>query len=161
MADKKLRSGLFLILIGLFITLAPVPFASGYHSKSGLIFNIQQMEIVVLEEKRKPTFSTVEEISKSSKTVKIKGVYSDGELVMIEFPPEMSDDEIKQVLNTEFPHTHIVKKYPPKMKFDGWKTVRQQIAIPYKYPFTGGVILVFWGIGMLILASTRTSERGY
>lgn len=59
MAKNKKKKGIILILIGLFIPLVSLLFASGYERHYGFITNIQQMKLFLLSEKTKEVVEVV------------------------------------------------------------------------------------------------------
>ena len=188
-----MKIGLILILIGLFVPLSILPFVVNYEPRMGLLYNIQRMQVVLWEEKRNPIFIpdvrdeirdifdrvAIEEQLGKAKVKDFLDILasdrSEKQLVhiydtqyVLEFPKDMNDSEMQEVLETRFQKTTEDSEFTQTLdrellgikrwRFIRWEEINE-IAIPYKYPLLSGMILIFVGILSLILSLEKKRKK--
>lgn len=163
--DKKIRLSLILVLIGIFIPTIAVFFVNkGYkrYSNVGLFFTMMKMEIVMQENEHetKDIFTPVsqeeadKEVSKGKwhlKPVPNKDIFvcfpaNSFRSVIIEMEKGTEEvivqNNISEIISLNSKHVKYEMKSIPTQK---------EISIPYKYFMFIGVLLIFSGIGIIIL----------
>jgi hypothetical protein len=166
MKTAILKLGLILILIGFFLPITLLLFASDYRSGANLVQNAQTMRLVLWNEKI-PTFDPV--AKKRGMLVELleKDTYEEvpvevGETTFtFEFPRGMTEWEREVVLEKklEGAKSEVVKAL--KEELSGKDRLRFEwnvypVALPYRYPLVVGMILIFLGTMFLILSIRST-----
>ena len=158
--SKLKKIGIILILFGIGLPLILLAFATPlYVPQRGLIRNIQTMEIVIRESKvidigqlRAAGF-TDKEIREAKDDLK------EGDIITGFKPLREYKDDLKAEPQKDF---KVLEGGLKKDIFDTLdplsKTIeKEKIAIPYRYVFATGIILVFTGIGVIVLSNNRRS----
>ncbi len=140
--DKK-RVGIILILVGVAANLLSLIFSSGYDSKGGFLGSIGTMEFILKENPyplpmQRPEPPTYDEMMRT-KELAIQNVYN-----------RKYQDEYGIFLNEYIKYAQQSADY-----LEGEKQV---IFFPYKYFLAFDIIVIFIGIGFVMLAGKRARE---
>jgi len=161
-ADKKLKLGLILILVGFFMPTTLLPFVSEYRPGASLLANIQEMRLILGSDKI-PVFEPVAE--KRGLFAELLEEYSYEKVPVnvgdttftFEFPEIMTESERKEVLDRKLEGSDSTVIEALKAELAGKDRLRfkwevRPVALRYRYPLVCGMILVFLGTVSLVLS---------
>jgi len=169
-ANAKLKLGLTLILVGLFVPIILLLFASEYRPGVSHLENIQKMRLVLWKE-RIPLFEPV--AKKRSMIADLLEPHSYKEVPVdvgdttfaFEFPDNMTESERKEILDMKLEGTESEVTEALKAELAGKDRLRfkwevRPVALPYRYPVVFGTILIFLGTLFLVLSiESRPKQR--
>jgi hypothetical protein len=134
---QKKRIAIVLILIGIASFFLSVLFATGYEPGYGLLGNVERMEFVLRE-------NPVNEPISLSFFDRIEAEKRLGR-------KETEDESGKREAEEQ-------KKYE-KWWEAYWEGQKNRIAVPYKFFLAADIIIVFTGLGLLIVPAKETGSR--
>ena len=169
--NAKFKIGLILILLGLFIPFAVLPFAVNYEPRTTLLYNIQGMKLV-WEEKSNPVFVPVAKPKDIFDRVGYKEhlVAVGGVTYTFEFPEDMKDSEVTEALeelavkwDTYKTEAKIIEALNKELSgMERFRFIKWgkdfAVVIPYKYPLVLGLLLIFIGMLMFVLSIERSRK---
>ncbi len=167
-ANAKLKPGLILILVGLFLPNILIPFASEYRPGGGLLQNIQEMKLVLWKE-RFPSFEPVAKKRSMLSELFEKYTYKEvpvkvGDVTYtFEFPDNMTESEREEVLDSKLEGTESDVIEALNAELAGKERLRfrwevRPVVLQYRYPLVCGMVLVFLGAVFLVLSIERSPK---
>ena len=151
--NKRIKTVVVLIILGICILMAALPFSSVYDKKENIMWNVMR------------SFVTGEIILKKGV---IEYIPDRDEHLYREFTEYKSKHpEFQSLSEDELIDKFYYEKYRDKMyrmefllKLTKQKAVTRQdkIAIPYRYVFASGVSLILFGTGIIILSAIRRKK---
>jgi hypothetical protein len=166
-ANAKLKLGLILILVGLFVPIVILPFTSEYRPGADLLPNVQKIRLVLGKEKI-PVF---EPVAKKRGLVGLLEEYTYEEVPLnvgdttftFEFPDNMPESERKEILDSKLEGREPVVIEALNKELTGkdrlrfrWEVVPTTLA--YRYPVVFGIILILLG-GIFLVLSIGSGQK--
>jgi len=151
--EKGKKIGLILVLFGLFIPIVLLPFTKNYYPMLGIIKNIQDMYVLIYEDKI-PIFDW------EDNPVKVK-YYTKEEIngITFAFPYDITNED------TAIARKYALKQPPPPpglkgnyiVKLDRWESLPHFLF--YKYIFSFGITLMFIGLTVYVHSTTKRQKQ--
>jgi hypothetical protein len=174
---NRSRVGWLLITLGVFIPLASLPFAEGYHPNAGVIENVQLMTLQITSDRSEPSFEEVKQgyinpnwpfidispASESPPPVATGGsryavlVDPDPGKIRLFFPNRQSDDEIRWALKAG--RKQIESSTSKYLAYYYGKLAHKGLRLPFAYVLSGALFISFLGVIFLIFSPKRTRQR--
>lgn len=135
------RIGIILILVGVASFFLSFLFARGYDPKVGFLGSIGHMEFVLRENP----------VSKP---------FDDSEFIQEMIRLKMEKDRLEGKKSKPGEIFQMIIDDPQNKRWqEYWEGERNRIAIPYKFFLTVAIIIIFTGIGLLIVPKKQTSNE--
>jgi hypothetical protein len=158
----KKRTSVILILLGVFISIAVVPFMDNYNQHADVMSNIKGMYLVI-SWNRQPEFETRDNSylirHKSSdkffllmdEPEDMQIIEYDNTNILLLFPKYMKEAEIRNAIIMKFPDKSKVRRAdsPQYMEFTRW--IQNKIVIRYRIIFLFALAVIFYGIAGLLI----------
>jgi hypothetical protein len=151
--NKRIKIGVVLIILGICILMAGLPFSSVYDKKEKIMWNIMRSfvtgEIILRKGVTEYVPDRDEHLYKEFTEYKSKH-------------PEFENLSEEELINKFYYDNYKDKMYRMEflLKLTKQKAVTRQdkIAIPYRYVFASGVSLMLFGTGIIILSALRRKK---
>jgi hypothetical protein len=151
--NKRIKIGVVLIILGICILMAGLPFSSVYDKKEKIMWNIMRSfvtgEIILRKGVTEYVPDRDEHLYKEFTEYKSKH-------------PEFENLSEEELINKFYYDNYKDKMYRMEflLKLTKQKAVTRQdkIAIPYRYVFASGVSLMLFGTGIIILSAIRRNK---
>ena len=143
----KKKAGVFLIMLGIFVPLATVPFAKNYRPQMGIMGNIQRM-VLPLATKSYPEFKVKNKLDIFDDVGTTLVQYDNTSITFI-FPNTMAEAEMKKAIKYIF-QDGAKLNIDQKQYYDFVKWNNQTIELKYRYVFLMCLAFSFGGLGIII-----------
>jgi hypothetical protein len=151
--NKRIKTGVILIILGICILMAGLPFSSVYDKKENILWNLIRSFVMGEIILRKAVIEYVPD--RDDRLYKEFTEYKSQH-------PEFQNLSEEELINKFYYENNRDKMYRMEflLKLTKKKAVTRQdkIAVPYRYVFASGVSLMLFGTGIIILSAMRRKK---
>ena len=153
---SSIRKSLALILIGLALPLASLPFSTGCVAGDGFFKNMNHLYIRISKKKETPVFQVVKKGEENPAAQVVQ--FEDTQLFM-EFSNTATIADIGRIVKARFPDNtlHAGDPQSGRIRFEGWD-IHEAVTLPFRYIVIAGLFFVLLGLLFIFLAPTRNSH---